>query len=473
MQYITIIGVILWSCSCLVAEPQVSCVASQVSASAGSETLYNGIRLPAQWPPREGMSREPMPVPYLKSPPETIPIDTGRQLLVDDFLIQDTSLHRVFHRPEAYSGNPVVKPDQPWEKQAKKGAAAMVFSDGVWWDPATERFRMWYMGGMLSSTCLAESSDGLTWRKPPLDVEPGTNVVVRVGRDSSTVWLDHFEKDSSRRYKMLTITGFQYVLRESADGVHWTPPVAVSPKCGDRSTIFYNPFRKVWVLSIRNWGSPRARKYREHPDLRKALEWSGSDLIPWLGADRLDPHNPNPEYQAIEPQLYNLDAVAYESLMLGLFSIWQGPDNETCGRLKIHKRNEILAGFSRDGFHWDRPDRSPFIPVNPVKGAWNWGNVQSAGGCCLVVGDKLHFYHSGRALAEDSWDGNASTGLAVLRRDGFASMEAGDTAGTLTTRLVIFHGKHLFVNVAAAQGRLQAEVLVASSRHSAWTTVSR
>ena len=42
------------------------------------------------------------------------------------------------------------------------------------------------------------------------------------------------------------------------------------------------------------------------------------------------------------------------------------------------------------------PDRRPFIPVSERVGSWNWANVQSAGGCCLVVGDQLHFYVSGR-----------------------------------------------------------------------------
>ena len=47
----------------------------------------------------------------------------------------------------------------------------------------------------------------------------------------------------------------------------------------------------------------------------------------------------------------------------------------------------------------------------------------------------------------------------MLRRDGFASMDAGDEDGTLTTRPVTFRGKHLFVNVAAEGGELRAEVL--------------
>jgi hypothetical protein len=53
----------------------------------------------------------------------------------------------------------------------------------------------------------------------------------------------------------------------------------------------------------------------------------------------------------------------------------------------------------------------------------------------------------------------ASIGLAMLRRDGSASLDAGDEPGALTTRLVRFAGDFLFVNVAAPQGSLTVEVL--------------
>ncbi len=47
--------------------------------------------------------------------------------------------------------------------------------------------------------------------------------------------------------------------------------------------------------------------------------------------------------------------------MIGLFAIWQGPSNEACGELGLQKRNDILLGFNRDGFHWDRPYRARFL----------------------------------------------------------------------------------------------------------------
>ena len=58
-----------------------------------NETVYNGIRLPAPWPPKvESLTLEPMSPPYLADPPAVIPIDVGRQLFVDDFLIEQTAL---------------------------------------------------------------------------------------------------------------------------------------------------------------------------------------------------------------------------------------------------------------------------------------------------------------------------------------------------------------------------------------------
>ncbi len=426
----------------------------------GTEKLYNGIVLPEQWPPTAGkLTREPMSPPYLASPPDVISIDVGRQLFVDDFLIEQTTLKRKFHLAEYHPSSPVLRPDKPWETGPTKRLAptAMVFSDGVWYDPQDKLFKMWYMGGYVRSTCYAVSKDGIAWEKPVLDVKPGTNVVLDGHRDSATVWLDHEEKDPKKRFKLFVVrhpaghwAGFVYV---SPDGIHWGKPVAQTTGIGDRSTVFYNPFRKKWVYSIRSGfpGMGRSRRYREHADVIAGAKWKPGEAPLWVGADKNDP--PRPDLKT-PPQLYNLDAVAYESVMLGLFTIWPGQPRDRA------KPNYVSLGFSRDGFHWDRPDHRPFIGVSEKYGDWNWGNVQSAGGGCLVVGDKLYFYVSARAGVKGSGtSGVCTTGLAVLRRDGFASMDAGAAEGTLTTRTVRFSGRHMFVNVAAAEGELRVEAL--------------
>lgn len=421
--------------------------------AAAGEVLYNGIRLPAVWPPRaDKLGRGPMPLPYLKEPPAVIPIDVGRQLFVDDFLIESTTLKRTFHAAEYVKDNPVLRPDKPWE-QTGKSPTAMVFSDGVWYDPADRLFKMWYMGGYTTGTCYATSRDGLHWDKPALDVKPGTNLAQTDSRDSATVWLDLEEKDLARRYKLFRVgAGWVMHVYFSPDGVHWGEPVAKCPQHGDRSTVFYNPFRKVWVFSLRNdFGKARARKYREAPELPAGATWKPEDAVWWTGADDLDKARDDLKTPT---QLYNLDAAAYESMLLGLFTIWRGQPKDR------PKPNEVRVGFSRDGFHWDRPTHEPFIPVSEQQGDWNWGNVQSAGGGCLVVGDKLYFYVSGRrGIRGESTSGECATGLATLRRDGFASMDAADGGGTLTTRPVRFAGKRLFVNAATGDGELRAEVL--------------
>src|SRR5262245_27081611 len=333
----------------------------------------------------------------------------------------------------------------------------MVFSDGVWYDPKDRLFKMWYMGGLTRATCYATSPDGIRWDKPALDVKPGTNIVQAEPRDSATVWLDHEEKDAKRRFKMARSwrlnEGWGLHLYVSADGIHWGDPVTTSGPCGDRTTIFYNPFRKVWVYSLRgdDGAMGRVRQYWEHADLITGANWKAGEPLPWIGADRLDPPRADLKTQ---PQLYNLDAVAYESLLLGLFSIWRGQPRDRA------KPNEVCLGFSRDGYHWHRPDRRAFLPVSERPGDWNWGNGQSAGGGCRAVWDQLYFYVSGRGgIRGEPTSGVCTTGLGVLRRDGFASMDGGKEGGTLTTRPVRFRGRHLFVNLDAPDGELRAEVL--------------
>ncbi|MBI3693999.1 MAG: hypothetical protein HY238_04045 [Acidobacteria bacterium] len=432
-----------------------------MTAALAAETLYNGIRLPADWPPHLApLTVEPPETPpYLVSPPDVIPIDAGRQLFVDHFLIEETTLRRTFHAAEYYLGNPVLKPDQPWELEGTAGWA-MPFSDGVWWDPADRLLKMWYMGH--NATLYAASKDGVRWEKPALDVRPGTNTVHIGRRDSATVWLDLEEKDARRRYKFLYSAGHlkPLYLHFSADGVHWGDAVAESVSCDDRTTFFWNPFRKVWVFSLRDTDQQtvgRFRRYWEHADVVEGTRlWKRGQPTPWVGADRLDPRRVDLN---VQPQLYNLDAVAYESIVLGLFSIWRGQPTDR------GKPNEVVLGFSRDGFHWDRPSRRAFIPVSERHGDWNWSNVQSAGGGCLVVGDRLYFYVSGRAgLAGFRDSGITSTGLATLRRDGFASMDAGALEGSLTTRPLPFSGKHLFVNADAASGALLRQAPVRECR---------
>ena len=215
------------------------------NTAEASSTLYNGIRLAHPWPPnRRGFTDRVFDPPYLVDPPAVIPIDTGRQLFVDDFLIEETSLGRTFHRAQYHPASPVLRPTKPWERRdesaertkTRSNPAAMVFSDGVFYDPEARLFKMWYMGGYSQNTCYAFSHDGLSWEKPSLDVVPGTNIVTNTLRDSSTVWLDPTDPDRSKRYKLAYFNGGHGTLEVylSADGIHWRK-VGDSGVSGDRT----------------------------------------------------------------------------------------------------------------------------------------------------------------------------------------------------------------------------------------------
>ncbi len=446
-------------------------ISVRAGAQPAREILYNGITLPQPWPPRRHqLSAVPGRAPYLASPPDVINIDVGRQLFVDDFLIEESSLYRAIHKAAYHPANPLLSPEMPWETadpysvttKTPPSPAAMVYSDGVFFDPAERLFKMWYMAGYQQHTALAISQDGVSWTRRNAAVIPGTNIVRTHPRDSSTVWLDLADRDPSARYKMAwtDLQRGRLRLSTSSDGVRWMDRGLTGP-AGDRSTFFFNPFRDRWCFSLRD-DDHRLKRMRRYVESRSFIDtqWAAGDPVLWVAAESRDHVQPGSN---VIPELYNLDAVAYESVMLGLFAIYRGEGADR------EKPNELCLGFSRDGFHWSRPTHEPFIPVSNRQGDWNWANVQSAGGVCVIKGDLLHFYVSGRAgVPGTSMPGRCSTGLATLRRDGFVSLTDAWPSGstrpilrheaTIITRPVRFTGAHAFVNADAA-GSIRVEML--------------
>ena len=100
-----------------------------VNAECEGELLYNGICVSSQWPPIYSLTYpwKPPEPPYLDvGHPTVIPIDVGRQLVVDDYLIdiEQSNASRVYHTPSYIEAgepspdrivNPVVRPDREWE----------------------------------------------------------------------------------------------------------------------------------------------------------------------------------------------------------------------------------------------------------------------------------------------------------------------------------------------------------------------
>jgi hypothetical protein len=443
------------------------------ASPASAEVLYNGIRLPAEWPPRglKAESDKPMPVPYLKNPPAVIPIDIGRQLFVDDFLVENTTLRRVFHAAKQYPGNPVLTPSTDAElrrtetPEGEQEAVCYLGAGGVFYDPEDLLFKMFYTAGWRGGLALATSRDGFEWTRPALNAK-GENIVLPPGFDEpgagfdNCAYLDVAAKNADERYKFITQRrkGL-HTLHVSKDGLNWSRGVPAG-QSADYCSFFYNPFRNVWVQSIKLDGPRgRMRHYAESADFLTRNIYDRS--VYWVNADCLDKPDPNIKIDGKGTQLYNLHGIAYESLMLGMFSILLGPSNRVIAEGKFPKTIDLKLGFSRDGFHWDRPEREPFIRATRKEGDWNRGQLNATAGVCLVVGDWLYFPYSGSSgVSPSGWKGpptGISIGMAILRRDGFASMEA-QGEGALTTRPVVFSGRRFFVNVSAPGGKLLAQI---------------
>lgn len=441
------------------------------------ERLYNGIVLPKVWPPEhlDSKSDEPMPVPYLQDPPKVIPIDLGRQLFVDDFLIESTDLKRVFHQAEKYEGNPVFRPET--EEELKRNEVVYLGQGGVFYDPAEKLFKMFYTAGWRGPLAMATSPDLKAWTRPDLGLHGG-NIVLPEGAawdkgegktagTDNALWYDIHADDPKERLKYLTcwshvpkdkqVPGITHSLQVS-DGVTWSKPVPGSTPAADYGSIFFNPFRNRWVQSIKQGSSRgRCRDHVESENFLDGADWTNA--VYWTNADRLDLPEPATAYPGggETPQLYSLAAVAYESLMIGMHQIHRGPDNRICDEGKFPKLTDLELGFSRDGFHWDRPDRRGFIRGERTEGSWDRAYLHTTTGVFVVLDDRLVFpYCAYSGVESDGSRGmynGAAIGLASLRRDGFASMEG---SGALTTRPVTFSGQHLFVNQS---GKLRVELL--------------
>jgi len=358
---------------------------------------------------------------------------------------------------------------------------------GVWWDSKRKVFRMWYLGGWSGRFSTAESADGIHWTRPKAGPR-GTNVLLPDQKmDTFSVWPDYAAADPFSAWHLYISpggnpnSGYEYM---SKDGYAWDL-VARTGLNGDSTTLFYNPFRGKWVWSIRSNWRKRSRMYHEHEDFVKGAVWknpiddkkvavsggnplaaggvvgASTDCVRWLACDNQD---------RPKSQLYNVDATPYESLTVGLFKIICGRDNGESAKSGMPKTTSIHFAYSRDGFHFSRPDRTPAIPDSGWgSGQWDSGYLGPCSSGFVIKDEQLWFFYTGVrgdgteivppiCTLGNGMHWNMSIGAATLRRDGFAGLVA-DGCGEVVTRPVCFTGSHLFVNAEVRFGSLAAEVL--------------
>jgi len=406
-----------------------------------------------------------------------------RMLFLDDYHIERMEgLVRTMHPPAKRGA--VLRPDRPWEGDSPQIRSAPA------WDPDSKLYKMWY-----ARRCYAESEDGIYWRKPSLGLvdyngSRDNNLISTPG--GASLWLalrDPVDPDPQRRYKGLLGEGGPLQPAVSADGLRWRALEAESIPTEDEYQLNYDELGRQFIATVKHgtrWG--RSVYLTTSTDFE---HWSAQELI--LHSDEADvelvhrrierhladptllsPFINHPEQHRAE--IYNMPVFPYEDLYIGLPTKFNASANIPPPRGNQDGINLVELATSRDLRTWMRlGERDAFIPPSAINvGAYDTGQLL-AGSRPLLRGEELWFYYTGLRYRYryDEWlsdtqgkpveeelfpDGWGAVCLAVLRRDGFISLDA-RTQGTLVTKPVAVSGPELYLNAGTMTGEIRVEAL--------------
>ena len=157
--------------------------------------------------------------------------------------------------------------------------------------------------------------------------------------------------------------------------------------------------------------------------------WPTESLILWPDAydDRWVPAD-----TIQRTHFYGLSAFAYESRYIGFLWIFRATDVD--GYYIGPVFAEVVS--SHDGVNWIREEGSwtPILPLGAT-GAWDDGQLYTVR-APVLDGDTLMLWYGGcdQVHGPAIKQTTCAIGLARLRKDGFASLEAAVTAGTILTK---------------------------------------
>jgi len=348
----------------------------------------------------------------------------------------------------------------------------------------------------------AESADGVTWRKPSLDLkliggQPSNILFTKKSKTEGPeafpylyelfgVHRDDRDPNPAGRYKMgFLCIDWKYTGSEgdpwhkgqrrgmgvasSPDGIHWklVNSWATEAIVDGATHWMWDPARSRYVLYGRTrkalpevthawstndwykkWFSGRAVARVESADF---IHWNFTrpDTAPVvLTADLQDPPG---------TEIYSMKVFPYEGLYIGLVQVFHAtPDDSTL---------DVQFAVSRDGIQFTRiRDPQPFIGLGAV-GDWDRFNLSLANNDPIPVSDDLRFYYGGRMYRHGPYNGadkgpeKGGIGFATSKRDRFVAMEASFDGGEIVTKPVLLKTADLHLNAKADFGKIVAVVI--------------
>ena len=398
-----------------------------------------------------------------QGPPKTdaklLAVGGDKQLFIDELFFEESRGIRLRVHPARKTRVRNVVSEHPWESATLNWFN--VLDDGG-------KCRMWYEcydvdgwpTGDDTSFCYAESADGIHWTKPKLGLvsyqDSGANNILfrQIGpqgarsRVHGTGVFRDPNAPPERRYKAVSQGLFRSPRYKrphriagmcSADGLHWTRyPTPVCEVFADsQDSAFWDDQLKKYVLYGRVPGGGMGRA--ESDDFAHF-----APLQPALLPDGKDPAGSS---------LYNPAALKYP-YAANVYLMFPSLFRHAAQTL------DIRLAVSRDGVHWTRPERVPFIRLGD-QGDFDSASLYMGQGV-IRKADELWQYYSGSSLKHNEvkletlvklkpGEGR-SYSRVVTRLDGYVSADADESGGAFTTPPLTFRGDTLTLNVQTRDG---------------------
>lgn len=372
--------------------------------------------------------------------------------------------------------------DHPWESSISAAYMTVIKDGGT--------FRFYYRGGTRGAngiikpgtevTCYAESKDGKTWVKPKLGlVEFGgskdNNIILgptplRTSCNFAAMLDDRPGVPPAERYKAVgaaTAREEGLVRLVSPDGIHWKlwsdEVIFAGYKLDSHNVVSWLPAEQCYAIYMRGWsegGTPGNPKPRDaYRTIARSVSkdfktWSEPVRMQFSGEER--PRN-----------LYSNATMPYFRAPHILISmphrmiseeVVPRAELEAYGteiRAIANSIGDVMLMSTRDGMTYDRTFMDAFVRPGMERGAWHARSLFASMGIVPTGEGEMSFYVSTNYAIPSHQIRRYS-----LRTDGLASIHAGHTGGTVTTKPIRFSGDKLVLNYwTSAGGIIRVELL--------------
>ena len=398
---------------------------------------------------------------------KVIDIDSRLELFIDDFLIDSMSnCQLVMHHP--IDEGPVLYFDRPWEGPFC-GYCTVIKDEGS--------YKLYYRGLPKSgkdgsndeTTCYAESSDGIKWTKPSLNLfkVQGTkdnNVILADNAPFShnfSPFLDQNpDANENQKYKALAgtkSTGLYGFV--SPDGINWSKmsknPVFTDGIFDSQNVAFWSKLEEEYVCYFRTWSGEgyKGKRTVSRTTSEDFVEWNKPEEMQFGDAplEHLYTNQTHPYFRA--PHIYIATAARFMPNRQVL-------SEEEAIALNVNPKyfkdcSDVVLITSRGGNTYDRTFMSSFI--RPGIGLQNWVSRSNYPALNIVQTGptEMSLY-----VNQDYAQPTAHLRRYSMRLDGFSSINANYDGGEFVTNKFTFSGNQLYLNFStSAAGEITIEIL--------------